>query len=62
MKKSLFSIGYMSKFTGIHIKTLRYYEEIGVLIPEYVGPEANYRYYSINKSLLLWRCILFRAR
>ncbi|RUT40348.1 MerR family DNA-binding transcriptional regulator [Paenibacillus anaericanus] len=52
----------MSKFTGIHIKTLRYYEEIGVLIPEYVGPEANYRYYSINKSLLLWRCILFRAR
>ncbi|RUT40327.1 MerR family DNA-binding transcriptional regulator [Paenibacillus anaericanus] len=49
MKKSLFSIGYMSKFTGVHIKSLRYYEEIGVLIPEYVDPETNYRYYSYQQ-------------
>lgn len=49
MKKSLFSIGNMSKLTGIHIKSLRYYEDIGVLIPAYVDPLTKYRYYSYQQ-------------
>ena len=49
MKKSFLSIGNMSKLTGIHIKSLRYYENIGVLIPAYVDPQTKYRYYSYQQ-------------
>lgn len=49
MKKSLLSIGNMSKLTGINIKSLRYYEDIGVLIPAYVDPQTKYRYYSYQQ-------------
>lgn len=45
-KKDLFTIGEFSKITGTSIHSLRYYDEIGVLKPEYVDPLSNYRYYS----------------
>lgn len=43
----LLSIGTLSKLTGVHIKSLRYYGEIGVLPPAWVDPETGYRYYSL---------------
>lgn len=49
MKEFLFNIGYMSKITNVNIKSLRYYEEIGVLTPEFVDPETKYRYYSYQQ-------------
>lgn len=45
-KKTLFSIGEMARLFHMNIRTLRYYDEIGVLKPEYVNEETNYRYYS----------------
>ena len=30
-KNHLFSIGRLSKLTGVHVQSLRYYEEIGIL-------------------------------
>ena len=30
-KKRLFSIGKLSKLTGVHIQSLRYYESLGLL-------------------------------
>jgi len=45
-KKDLLSIGTLSKITKVHIKSLRYYDEIGILKPIYVDKETNYRYYS----------------
>lgn len=44
--KDLFSIGEMSKLFNINIKTLRYYDEIGLFKPIYVDDTNDYRYYS----------------
>ena len=43
---ALFSIGQMAKLFNMNIRTLRYYDQIGLLVPEYVDPQTNYRYYS----------------
>lgn len=45
-KKDLLSIGTLSKITKVHIKSLRYYDELGILKPAYIDEETNYRYYS----------------
>ncbi|WP_141430716.1 MerR family transcriptional regulator [Bacillus sp. 03113] len=42
----LFTIGKVSKECYIPIRTLRYYDEIGLLKPEKVSSENNYRYYT----------------
>lgn len=44
--KDLFTIGKLSKITGVHVKSLRYYERIGILPPTYRDPDNGYRYYS----------------
>lgn len=43
---ALFSIGQMAKLFNMNIRTLRYYDQIGLLEPEYVNTETGYRYYS----------------
>ncbi|MCD8224263.1 MAG: MerR family transcriptional regulator [Clostridiales bacterium] len=47
--KELFSIGEMAKLYGLNYRTLRYYDDIGLLKPEYINPETNYRYYSTRQ-------------
>lgn len=42
----MFTIGKFAEFTGIPIRTLRYYAEIGVLKPSEVDVFTNYRYYT----------------
>lgn len=41
-----FTIGEISKLFNLPIKTLRYYDEKGILKPAYINKENNYRYYS----------------
>lgn len=41
-----YSIGKISKMCGVTIKTLRYYDKIDLLVPEYRDEETNYRYYT----------------
>lgn len=53
MKNNLLSIGDVSKISGVHIKSLRYYDEIGVLKPAYVDPDSNYRYYTYQQLGIL---------
>lgn len=48
-KSGLLSIGDFSAITGVSIHSLRYYDEIGALVPAYVDPLNNYRYYRINQ-------------
>ncbi|WMC92388.1 MerR family transcriptional regulator [Kineothrix sp. MB12-C1] len=45
----LLSIGEFSKICAVSTKTLRYYEEIGLIFPSEVNPESGYRYYSIQQ-------------
>ncbi len=51
--QELFLIGEISKLFNINVRTLRYYDDIGLLKPEYVNPESGYRYYSVNQFELL---------
>ena len=45
-----FTIGEISKLFNLPIKTLRYYDERGLVKPAYINKENNYRYYSVNKE------------
>lgn len=49
MTKTLFSIGEMAKLFAISVPTLRYYDQIGLLPPEYTDPATGYRYYSTRQ-------------
>lgn len=49
-KKNLLSIGELSKITGVHIKELRYYDQLGILKPAYTDPSSGYRYYSFYQK------------
>lgn len=42
----MFSIGVFSKINKITTKTLRHYDELGLLKPEYVDNFTGYRYYT----------------
>jgi len=42
-------IGEFSKICEVTPKTLRYYEEIGLIFPEQINTENGYRYYSIKQ-------------
>lgn len=48
-KKALLTIGEMALLFHMNIRTLRYYDELGILKPEYVNQDTNYRYYSTNQ-------------
>lgn len=45
----MLSIGEFSKICRVSTKTLRYYEEIGLILPGEINPENGYRYYSIDQ-------------
>ncbi|WP_019243041.1 MULTISPECIES: MerR family transcriptional regulator [Bacillus] len=47
----LFSIGELSKISGISIKALRYYHNEGILVPAYINSKTGYRYYTSNQLL-----------
>lgn len=59
MKKFL-SIGEVSKIKGVSVKSLRYYEQLGILKPAYVNKGTGYRYYTVDQLLivdLIYICI-----
>lgn len=45
----MLSIGEFSKICDVSTKTLRYYDETGLLKPEVINPENGYRYYAIEQ-------------
>ncbi|MBS7007953.1 MerR family DNA-binding transcriptional regulator [Anaerostipes sp.] len=47
------TIGEVSKMKGVGIKSLRYYDRIGILKPAYINPKTGYRYYAINQMLMV---------
>lgn len=52
-EEKLFTIGQVSKRCNISKKTLRYYEELGLIEPDYVCQANGYRYYNENTMLLI---------
>jgi DNA-binding transcriptional MerR regulator len=47
------SIGKVSKLKNVSIKSLRYYDQIGILKPAFINTETNYRYYTMDQLYLL---------
>ncbi len=49
--KLYLTIGEVSKIKKISIKSLRYYERIGILTPAKINEENGYRFYSVDQLL-----------
>jgi len=49
MGKNLLSITKLAKLRKLTSETLRFYDRIGLIKPNYVDPKTNYRYYSIRQ-------------
>ena len=45
----LFHIGDMARLFHISVSSIRHYEKIGLVAPEYTDPETGYRYYSTRQ-------------
>ena len=41
--------GETASLFNVNIRTLRYYDKIGLLRPEWVDPDTGYRYYSTKQ-------------
>lgn len=52
-RKGLFSIGEVSKLFHISVSSLRHYENVGLLHPEYTSPDTGYRYYGTEQFEVL---------
>ncbi len=55
-----YTVNQLAKLSGVTIRTLRYYDKIGLLKPAFVA-ENGYRYYQENELLLLQQILFFRA-
>ena len=54
MKKTdLYPIGTVAKLFHVSVSILRHYEKVGLLIPKWIDPETNYRYYSSDQFEIL---------
>lgn len=49
-----YSIGEVAEMCSVSIKTLRYYDQIGLVIPEFRNEESKYRYYSKQQMIKLF--------
>lgn len=59
-KKDKYSIGEVEEICNIPKKTLRYYDSIKLVVPEYRDKKNNYRYYSKDQMVTL--CIIRKLR
>ncbi|MHB8097291.1 MAG: MerR family transcriptional regulator, partial [Erysipelotrichaceae bacterium] len=59
-QNAYFTVNKVSQLTGVTIKTLHYYEKIGLLIPTRVGVN-NYRYYSNDDIKRLQEILVYRT-
>lgn len=57
--KTMLTIGQFSKKTGVTIRTLRYYDEKGLLKPTYVSPSGR-RYYEDDNMVTLQKILTFK--
>lgn len=56
----MYKIGLFSKINKVTVKTLRYYDEIGLLKPAFVDDENGYRYYTSSQLPILHKILALR--
>ena len=47
--KTKLKIGEFSRLMRVTVKTLRHYEQLGILLPDSVDDDSGYRYYSVEQ-------------
>lgn len=55
-----YTIKQLAELSGVTTRTLRYYDEIGLLKPAYYNQDNNYRYYDQEQLLLLQQILFYR--
>jgi DNA-binding transcriptional MerR regulator len=48
-RMQLMPIGRFSRLTGVGVKALRHYDEVGLLVPAALDDETGYRFYSLDQ-------------
>jgi len=56
----MYTVKQLSRMTGVTTRTLRYYDEIGLLKPTRIG-DNGYRYYDDKTALRLQQVLFYRA-
>ncbi|WP_340397043.1 helix-turn-helix domain-containing protein [Paenibacillus sp. FSL E2-0202] len=56
----MFKISAFSRLSKVSLKTLRYYDQIGILRPKKVDQDTCYRYYSADQLLELNRILIYK--
>lgn len=54
-----YTVNRLAKLSGVSARTLRFYDEIGLLKPAYVG-DNDYRYYKEEQLLMLQQILFYR--
>ena len=49
-----------AEFTGVSVRTLHYYDEIGLLTPAFVDKTTSYRFYDENSLLRMQEILFYR--
>lgn len=53
--ETLYKIGMFAALNHVTVKTLRFYEDRGLLVPAYISEENGYRYYTLSQCAELHR-------
>ncbi|AEI41964.1 MerR family transcriptional regulator [Paenibacillus mucilaginosus] len=56
----MFKISDFSKLSRVSVKTLRYYDQIGLLRPAHTDGDSGYRYYTADQLYRLHRILAFK--
>jgi DNA-binding transcriptional MerR regulator len=51
--ENLLQIGDIVRICGVSVQTLRYYQKIGLINPDYTYEQTGYRYYSKKRIFLI---------
>ena len=66
MEHTYYRIGEVSRVTGISKDTLHFYNKIGLLVPDYIDPDNQYRYvwltFPVTESIAMCCCCLLYHR
>lgn len=52
-KENLYSIGEVARLFHLSVSSLRHYEKINLIKPEFISPDSGYRYYSTRQFEIL---------
>jgi len=58
----MFKIGAFAKLSGVTVKTLRHYDELGLLKPAHVDEQSGYRFYTAEQLLTIRRIAAFKEQ